>query len=113
MCYFRIIMGAFCIIVGVQDVLIGSVAIEASHLSLIRDAYCITSAGHIIISVFNIPSAQFRKIACANYTIISGKRNIMQTYMLESSEAELEPVFIMDHVLGTLGLFIFQSFRYC
>ena len=26
--------------------------------------------------------------------------------MLESSEAELEPVFIMDHVLGTLGLFI-------
>ena len=37
--YFRIIMGAFCIIVGVQDVLIGSIAIEASHLSLIRDAY--------------------------------------------------------------------------
>ena len=63
-------MGAFCIIVGVQDVLIGSIAIEARHLKIIRDAYYITSAGHMIISVFNIPSGQFRKIACANYTII-------------------------------------------
>ena len=75
--YFHIIMGSFCMIVGVQDVLIGSFAIEASHLSIIRDAYCITSAGHIIISLFNIPSGQFCIIACANYTIISGKRNIM------------------------------------
>ena len=70
-------MGAFCIIVGVQGVLIGSITIEASHLSIIRDAYCITSAGHKIISVFNIPSGHFCKIAYANYTIISGKRNIM------------------------------------
>ena len=54
--YFRIIMGTFFIIVGVQDVLIGSIAIEASHLNIIRGAYCITSAGHIIISVFIIPS---------------------------------------------------------
>ena len=28
---FSIIMGAFCIIVCVQDVLIGSIAIEAKH----------------------------------------------------------------------------------
>ena len=45
--YFRIIMGAFCIIVGVKGVLIGSIAIEASHINIIRGAYCITSAGHI------------------------------------------------------------------
>ena len=70
-------MGAFCIIVGVRGVLIGSIAIEASLLNIIRCAYCITSAGHIKISVFNIPSCQFCIIACANYTIISGKRNIM------------------------------------
>ena len=75
--YFRTIIGAFCIIVGVQDVLIGSIAIEASHLSIIRDAYCISSAGRLIISVFNIPSDQLCKIACANYTIISCKRNII------------------------------------
>ena len=61
--YFRIIMGAFCIIVGVQDVLIGSIAIELSHLSIIRDAYCKTSEGHMIISVpsVNIPSGQLCK----------------------------------------------------
>ena len=70
-------MGAFCIIVGVQGVLIGSIAIEASHLNIIRGAFCITSAGHIIISLFNITSCQFCIIACATYTIISGKRNIM------------------------------------
>ena len=72
--YFRIIMGTFCIIVGVQGVLIGIIAIEASHLNIIRGVYCITSAGHRIISVFNIhvPSGQFCIIACANYTIISG-----------------------------------------
>ena len=102
--YFRIIMGAFCKIVGVLGVLIGGIAIEASHLNIIRGAYCITSAGHIKISVFNIPS-------CANYTIISGKRNNgktgSQSYMLESSENEPEPVYIMNHVLGILGLFIF------
>ena len=63
----RIIMGAFCIIVGVQDVLLGSIAIEASHLSFNRDAYCIPSAGHIIISVFNVPSGQFCIIARVNY----------------------------------------------
>ena len=57
--------------------LIGSIAIEASHLNIIRCAYCITSSGHIIISVSIIPSCQFCIIACANYTIISGKRNIM------------------------------------
>ena len=52
-------MGAFCILVGVQGVLIGSIAIEASHLNIIRGAYCITRAGHIITSVFNIPSVNF------------------------------------------------------
>ena len=51
--------------------LIGSIAIVASHLNIIIGAYCITSAGHIIISVFNITSCQFCKIACANYTVIS------------------------------------------
>ena len=71
------IIGAFCIIVGVQGVLIGSIAIEASHLNIIRGAHCITSAGHIIISVFNIPFCQFCIIACANNTMISGKRNII------------------------------------
>ena len=75
--YLRMIMGAFCIIVGVQGVLIGSTAIEASHLNIIRGAYCITSAGHIIINVFNIPLCQFCIKACANYNIISGERNIM------------------------------------
>ena len=87
--YFRIIMGAFCKIVGVQGVQIGNIAIEASHLNIIRGANCITSAGHIIISVFNIPLCQFCIIACANY-----------------NETEPEPVYIMNHVLGTLGLFI-------
>ena len=57
--YFCIIMGAFCIIVGIQDVLIGSIAIEGGHLNIIRGTYCITSTGHIIISVFNIPTGQF------------------------------------------------------
>ena len=47
-----------------QDVLIGSIAIEASHLNIIRDAYCITSAGHIMIGVFNIPSGQSCIICC-------------------------------------------------
>ena len=75
--YFRIIIGTFCIIVGAQGVLKGSIAVEASHLNIIRGAYCITSAGHIKISVFNIPSCQFCIKACANYTIKSGKRNIM------------------------------------
>ena len=70
-------MGAFCIIVGVQGVLIGSTTIEASHLNIVRGAYCITKAGHVIISVFNIPSCQFCIIACANHNIKSGKRNIM------------------------------------
>ena len=64
-------------IVGVQGVLIGSIAIEASHLHMKRGAYCIASAGHIIIRVFNILSCQFCIIACANYNIISGKHNIM------------------------------------
>ena len=75
--YFRIIMGAFCIIVGAQRVLISSIAIEASHFNIIRGAYCITSAVHIKISVFNIPLCQFCIIECANYTIISGQLNIM------------------------------------
>ena len=44
---------------------------------IIMGAFSITSAGHIIISVFNIPSGQYCIIACANYTVISGKRNIM------------------------------------
>ena len=60
---FRLIMGSFCIIMG--------------SFHIIMRAFCITSACHIIISVFNIPLGQFYIIACANYTIISGKRNIM------------------------------------
>ena len=36
-------MGAFCIIAGVQGVVIGSIAIEASHLNIIRGADSITS----------------------------------------------------------------------
>ena len=88
-------MGAFCIIVGVQGVLIGSIAIEANHFNIIRCAYCITSAGHIIISLSIIPSCQFCIIACANYTIISGKRNIMDIdWFPESSKTEPEPVYI-------------------
>ena len=63
MCAFHIIMSSFRTIVG--------------SFHIIMSAFCITSAGHIIISVFNTPSGQFCIIACANYTIISGKRNIM------------------------------------
>ena len=60
---FHVIMSSFCTIVGSFHIIMGE--------------FCITSAGHIIISVFNIPLGQFCIIACANYTIISGKRNIM------------------------------------
>ena len=63
-------MGAFHIIISSFHTLVGS-------FHIIMGAFCITSAGHIIISVFNIPSGQFCIKACANYTIISGKRNIM------------------------------------
>ena len=63
-------MGAFHIIISSFPTLVGS-------FHIIMGAFCITSAGHIIISVFNIPSGQFCIIACANYTIISVKRNIM------------------------------------
>ena len=63
-------MGAFHIIISSFRTLVGS-------FHIIMGAFCITSAGHIIISVFNIPSGQFCIIACANYTVISGKRNIM------------------------------------
>ena len=103
-------MGAFCIIVGVQGVLKGSIAIEASHLNILRGAYCITSAGHIKISVFNIPSCQYCIIMCANYTIISGKRNIMGRLVPSHTcliVAKLKQNQYMNHVLGILGLFIF------
>ena len=63
-----------CLFIGY--IIIGSIAIEASHLNIIRGAYCMTSVGHIMISVFNIQSCQFCIIACANHTIISGKRHI-------------------------------------
>ena len=63
-------MGAFHIIMSSFRSIVGS-------FHIIMGAFCITSAGHIIISVFNIPSGQFCILTCANYTIVSGKRNIM------------------------------------
>ena len=60
---FHIIMSSFRTIVGSFHIIIGT--------------FCITSAGHIIISVFNKPSGQFCKISFGNYTVISGKHNIM------------------------------------
>ena len=63
-------MGAFHIIMSSFPTIVGS-------FHIIMGTFRITSAGQIIISIFNIPSGQFCIIACANYTIISGKRNIM------------------------------------
>ena len=63
-------IGAFHIIMSSFRAIVGS-------FRLIMGSFCITSAFHIITSVLNIPSGQFYIIACANYTIISGKRNIM------------------------------------
>ena len=64
-------------IMGSFRKIIGSFRIQMGSFHIIMGAFCITSAGDIMISVFNIPSGQFCIIACANYTIISGKRNIM------------------------------------
>ena len=72
---FHIIMSSFRTIVGSFHFRMGSFCIITGSFHIIMGAFCITSAVHIN-KCFQYTVGSFCIIACANYTIISSKRNI-------------------------------------